>query len=112
MPSTNKSKHIAVMHGSNKTLWLCSLVSTFFSTPKSTTTLFSDTPAAIVPTRNCQYNLCTENIDVQCHQSHQVVEQGSCLVYRLADNIMANTHTALLSAKEKHFAASLGLRAK
>ena len=101
LPSTNKSKYVTATHSSNEAPWLRSLVSTFF-----------DTPAAIAPICDCQYPLHTEHIDVQCHQPHQVVKQGSCLVYRPADNVMADAHTAPLSAKENHFAAPLGLRAK
>ena len=112
LPSTDKGKHVVTTHGSNEASWLCSLVLTFFNALKSTTTLFSDTPAAIAPMHDCQYPPRTEHIDVQCHQSHQVVEQGSCLVYPPTDNIMADVHTAPLSAKENHFAAPLGLRAK
>ena len=112
LPSTDKSEHIAATHGSNEVSWLRSLVSMFFGTPKSTTTLFSDTPAAITPTCNCQYHPRTEHINVQCHQSHQVIKQGSCLVYPPMDNVMADAHTALPSAKENHFAAPLGLHAK
>jgi len=108
-PSTDKSDHVAATHGSKEASWPCSLVSAIFGSLKDPTTFISDTPAATAPMRNRQHHPHTEHIDVQCHRPHQVVKEGlTRLVHRpssLADDSEAD-------AKERHFAASLGLRAK
>jgi hypothetical protein len=81
---------------------------------KDATTLFSDNQAAIALTRDHQYHVRTKHIDVQYHWICWVVEQGAIkLIYCPTDDMVADVLTkALPSAKVKHFAAGLGLRAK
>jgi hypothetical protein len=61
-----------------------------------------------------QYHARTKHIDVRYHWIRWVIEQGSLrLVYCPTDDMVADALTkALPSAKVKHFAAGLGLRAK
>jgi len=108
-PSTDKSDHITAMHGSKEVSWPCSLVSAIFSSLKDPTTFISDTPAATAPTRNRQHHPRTEHINVQCHRPHQVVKEG---LTRLAHRPSSPADDLEADAKERHFAASLGLRAK
>ena len=95
-------------------LWLQSLLSKIFEPIKAPTTLFSDNQATISLTRDHQYYARTKHIDVRYHFICWVIEQGSLrLVYCPTDDMVADTLTkALPSAKVKHFAAGLGLRAK
>ena len=95
-------------------MWLRSLISEVFGNITSPTTLFSNNQVAIVLTRDHQYHLHTKHIDMQYHWIRWVVEKGSIwLIYCLMDDMVADTLTkALLSAKVKHFATSLGLRTK
>jgi len=109
LPSTDKSDHVAATHGSKEASWPCSLVSAIFGSLKDPTTFISDTPAATVPTHNHQHHPCTEHIDVQCHRPHQVVKEG---LTRLAHRPSSPADDSEANAKERHFAASLGLRAK
>jgi hypothetical protein len=112
--STTESEYVAATHGGKEALWLRSLISEVFGTLKSPTTLFSDNQAAIALTRDHQYHPRTKHIDVRYHWIRWVVEKGSIrLVYCPTDDMVADALTkALPSAKVKHFAASLGLRAK
>ena len=73
-----------------------------------------DIAAAIMLTRDHQYHPRTKHIDVRYHWICWVIEKGSiCLIYCPTDDMVADALTkALPSAKVKHFAASLGLRAK
>jgi hypothetical protein len=102
------------MHGGKEALWLHSLISKVFGDLTSPTTLFSDNQAAIALTRDNQYHPQTKHIDMHYHWIHWVIEKGSIkLIYCPTDDMVADVLTkALPSAKVKHFAASLGLRAK
>ena len=112
--STTESEYVAATHGGKEALWLRSLISEVFGELTSPTTLFSDNQAAITLTCDHQYHPRTKHIDVRYHWIHWVVEKGSIhLVYCPTDDMVADALTkALPSAKVKHFAASLGLRAK
>lgn len=112
--STTESEYVAATHGGKEALWLRSLISEVFGDITSPTTLFSDNQAAIALTRDHQYHPRTKHIDVRYHWIRWVVEKGSIrLVYCPTDDMVADALTkALPSAKVKHFAASLGLRAK
>jgi len=112
--STTKSEYVAAMHGGKEALWLRSLVSEVFGDLTSPTTLFCDNQAAIALTHDNQYHPRTKHIDVRYHWICWVVEKGSIrLIYCPTDDMVADVLTkALPSAKVKHFAASLGLRAK
>jgi hypothetical protein len=112
--STTESEYVVATHGGKEALWLCSLISEVFSKLTSPTTLFSDNQAAIALTRDHQYHPRTKHIDVHYHWICWVVKKGSiCLVYCPTDDIVADALTkALPLAKIKHFATSLGLRAK
>ena len=112
--STTESEYVAATHGGKEALWLRSLISEVFSNITSPTTLFSDNQAAIALTRDNQYHPRTKHIDVRYHWIRWVVEKGSIrLIYCPTDDMVADVLTkALPSAKVKHFAASLGLRAK
>jgi hypothetical protein len=112
--STTESEYVAATHGMKEALWLRSLLSEVFEPIKPPTTLFSDNQAAISLTRDHQYHARTKHIDVRYHFIRWVIEQGSLrLVYCPTDDMVADTLTkALPSAKVKHFAAGLGLRAK
>ena len=112
--STTESEYVAATHGGKEALWLRSLISEVFGELTSPTTLFSDNQAAIALTRDHQYHPRTKHIDVRYHWIRWVVEKGSIrLVYCPTDDMVADALTkALPSAKVKHFAASLGLRAK
>jgi transposase len=91
-----------------------SLLSEIFGPATTATTLFSDNQAAIALTRDHQYHARTKHIDVRYHFIRWVIEQGTLrLIYCPTDDMVADTFTkALPSAKVKHFAAGLGLRAK
>jgi hypothetical protein len=112
--STTESEYVAATHGMKKALWLLSLLSEVFRGFRDATTLFSDNQAAIALTRDHQYHARTKHIDVRYHWIRWVIEQGSLrLVYCPTDDMVADALTkALPSAKVKHFAAGLGLRAK
>jgi Reverse transcriptase (RNA-dependent DNA polymerase) len=112
--STTESEYVAATHGMKEALWLRSLLSEVFGHITSATTLFSDNQAAIALTRDHQYHVHTKHIDVRYHFIRWVIEQGSLrLIYCPTDDMVADTLTkALPSAKVKHFAAGLGLRAK
>src|SRR5713226_8162921 len=112
--STTESKYVAATHGMKEALWLRSLLSEAFGSLTAMTTLFSDNQAAIALTRDHQYHARMKHIDVQYHFIRWVIEQGSLhLIYCPMDDMVADTLTkALPSAKVKHFAAGLGLRAK
>jgi reverse transcriptase-like protein len=112
--SMTKSEYVAAMHGMKEALWLCSLLSEAFGSLTAATTLFSDNQVAIALTQDHQYHTRTKHIDVHYHFIQWVIEQGSlCLIYCPTDDMVADTLTkALPSAKVKHFAAGLGLRAK
>jgi hypothetical protein len=112
--STTESEYVAAMHGGKEALWLRSLISEVFGSIKEPTTLFSDNQAAISLTRDHQYHARTKHIDVRYHWIRWVVEQGVLkLIYCPTDDMVADVLTkALPSAKVKHFAAGLGLRAK
>jgi Reverse transcriptase (RNA-dependent DNA polymerase) len=112
--STTESEYVAAMHGGKEALWLRSLISEVFGTLQEPTTLFSDNQAAIALTHDHQYHARTKHIDVQYHWICWVVKQGAIkVIYCPTDDMVTNTLTkALPSAKVKHFAAGLGLRAK
>ena len=112
--STTESEYVAATHGMKEALWLRSLLSEVFQGFKDPTTLFSDNQSAIALTRDHQYHARTKHIDVRYHWIRWVIEQGSLrLVYCPTDDMVADALTkALPSAKVKHFAAGLGLRAK
>jgi hypothetical protein len=112
--STTESEYVAATHGGKEAVWLRSLLSQIFGPFKDPTTLFSDNQSAIALTRDHQYHACTKHINVCYHWIRWVVEQGTIrLVYCPTDNMVADALTkALPSAKVKHFAAGLGLRAK
>src|SRR5713226_7491374 len=112
--STTESEYVATTHGMKEALWLCSLLSEAFGSLTAVTTLFSDNQAAIALTRDHQYHARTKHIDVQYHFIQWVIEQGSLrLIYCPTDDMVAGSLTkALPSAKVKHFATGLGLRAK
>ena len=112
--STTESEYVAATHGMKEALWLRSLLSEVFRGFRDATTLFSDNQAAIALTRDHQYHARTKHIDVRYHWIRWVIEQGSLrLVYCPTDDMVADALTkALPSAKVKHFAAGLGLRAK
>ena len=112
--STTESEYVAATHGMKEALWLRSLLSEVFDPIKPPTTLFSDNQSAIALTHDHQYHSCTKHIDVRYHFICWVIERGSMrLIYCPTDDMVADTLTkALPSAKVKHFAAGLGLRAK
>jgi transposase InsO family protein len=112
--STTESEYVAATHGMKEALWLRSLLSEVFRGFRDATTLFSDNQAAIALARDHQYHARTKHIDVRYHWIRWVIEQGSLrLVYCPTDDMVADALTkALPSAKVKHFAAGLGLRAK
>jgi hypothetical protein len=112
--STTESEYVAATHGGKEALWLRSLISEVFGNFTSPTTLFSNNQAAIALTCDHQYHPRTKHIDVRYHWIRWVVEKGSIrLVYCPTDDMVADVLTkALPSAKVKHFAAYLGLRAK
>ena len=112
--STTKSEYVAATHGMKEALWLRSLLSEVFDPIKPPTTLFSDNQSAIALTHDHQYHSCTKHIDVRYHFICWVIERGSMrLIYCPTDDMVADTLTkALPSAKVKHFATGLGLRAK
>ena len=112
--STTESEYVAATHGMKEALWLRSLLSKIFEPMKAPTTLFSDNQAAISLTCNHQYHARTKHINVRYHFIRWVIEQGSLrLVYCPTDDMVTDTLTkALPSAKVKHFAAGLRLRAK
>ena len=112
--STTESEYVAVTHGMKEALWLRSLLSEVFEPITAPTTLFSDNQSAIALTRDHQYHARTKHIDVRYHFIRWVIEQGSLrLIYCPTDDMVADSLTkALPSAKVKHFAAGLGLRAK
>jgi hypothetical protein len=112
--STTESEYVAATHGGKEAIWLRSLISEVFGPLKDATTLFSDNQAAIALTRDHQYHARTKHIDVRYHWIRWVVEQGAIkLIYCPTDDMVADVLTkALPSAKVKHFAAGLGLRAK
>jgi hypothetical protein len=112
--STTESEYVAATHGMKEALWLRSLLSEVFDPITAPTTLFSDNQSAIALTRDHQYHARTKHIDVRYHFIRWVIEQGSLrLIYCPTDDMVADALTkALPSAKVKHFAAGLGLRAK
>jgi hypothetical protein len=112
--STTESEYVAATHGMKEAIWLRSLLSEVFEPIKPPTTLFSDNQAAIALARDHQYHSRTKHIDVRYHFIRWVIEQGSLrLIYCPTDDMVADTLTkALPSAKVKHFATGLGLRAK
>jgi Reverse transcriptase (RNA-dependent DNA polymerase) len=112
--STTESEYVAATHGMKEALWLRSLLSDVFGPITTPTTLFSDNQAAIALTRDHQYHSRTKHIDVRYHFIRWVIEKGSLrLIYCPTDDMVADTLTkALPSAKVKHFAVGLGLRAK
>jgi hypothetical protein len=112
--STTESEYVAATHGMKEAIWLRNLLSEIFEPIKPPTTLFSDNQAAIALTRDHQYHSRTKHIDVRYHFIRWVIEQGSLrLIYCPTDDMVADTLTkALPSAKVKHFATGLGLRAK
>ena len=112
--STTESEYVAAMHGMKEALWLCSLISEAFGTLKDATVMFYDNQSTIALAHNHQYHACMKHIDVCYHFICWVVEQGVVrLVYCPTEDMVADVLTkALPSPKVKHFAASLGLRAK
>jgi hypothetical protein len=112
--STTESEYVVATHSSKEALWLRSLISEVFGTLQEPTTLFSNNQAAIALMRDHQYHAQTKHIDVRYHWIRWVVEQGAIkVIYCPTDDMVADTLTkALPSAKVKHFAAGLGLRAK
>ena len=112
--STTESEYVAATHGLKEALWLRSLLSEVFGPAKDATTMFCDNQSAIALARDHQYHARTKHIDVRYHFIRWVVEQGVVrLVYCPTDDMVADVLTkALPSPKVKHFAASLGLRAK
>jgi hypothetical protein len=112
--STTESEYVAATHGMKEALWLRSLLLEVFRGFRDATTLFSDNQAAIALTRDHQYHTRTKHIDVRYLWIRWVIEQGSLrLVYCPTDDMVADALTkALPSAKVKHFAVGLGLRAK
>jgi Reverse transcriptase (RNA-dependent DNA polymerase) len=112
--STTESEYVAATHDMKEALWLHSLLSETFGLITAPTTLFSDNQAAIALTRDHQYHSRTKHIDVHYHFIRWVIEKGSLrLIYCPTDDMVADTLTkALPSAKVKHFADGLGLRAK
>jgi len=112
--STTESEYVAATHGMKEALWLRSLISETFGSLKDATTLFSDNQSAIALAQDHQYHACTKHIDVRYHFIRWVIDQGVVrLVYCPTEDMVADVLTkALPSPKVKHFAASLGLRAK
>ena len=101
----HKSDYIAMTHSSKEASRPCSPVSATSSDPKAPVNLFSDNHAAIAFMRNHQYH----PPDPSNPLGHEEVKlPSSCTV----DHTVANRPTPLLSAKEKHFATSPGLRMK
>ena len=112
--STTESEYVAATHGMKEALWLRSLLSEAFGSLKDATIMFCDNQSAIALARDHQYHARTKHIDVRYHFIRWVVEQGVVrLVYCPTEDMVADVLTkALPSPKVKHFAASLGLRAK
>ena len=112
--STTESEYVAATHGMKEALWLRSLLSEVFGGFDKATVLFRDNQAAISLARDHQYHARTKHIDVRYHWIRWVIEQGALhLVYCPTDDMVADVLTkSLPSAKVKHFAAGLGLRAK
>jgi hypothetical protein len=112
--STTESEYVAATHSMKEAIWLCSLLSELFKPIKPSITLFSDNQAAIALTRDHQFHLRTKHINVRYHFIRWVIEQGSLhLIYCPTNDMVTDTLTKVLpSAKVKHFATGLGLRAK
>ena len=112
--STTESEYVAATHGMKEALWLHSLLSEVFGGFDKVTVLFGDNQAAISLARDHQYHARTKHIDVRYHWIRWVIEQGALhLVYCPTDDMVADVlMKSLPSAKVKHFAAGLGLRAK
>jgi hypothetical protein len=111
--STMESEYVAATHGMKEALWLCNLLAEVFEPVGDATTLFSDNQSAIALTCDHQFHVRTKHIDVRYHYIRWVVENGTMwLVYCLTADMVTDVLTkALPSAKVKHFAECLGLRA-
>ena len=99
---TIRSVHNAMMHSSQEALHPCSPISGAFVNPNAPAPMFSNNHAAVVFKCNHPYH----PPDLLGHQ--EVELPSSCTT----DDMVADAPTPLLSAMEKHFAASPGLCAK
>jgi len=99
---TIRSGHIAMMHGGQEALCLHSPVPGTSIDPKAPTPLFPNNDAAIA-------FKCDHPSHIPDPLGHQECKPPSS---RAADDTVADAPMPLLSAMEKHFAVSPGLRAK
>ena len=108
---TTKSNNAAATHGSTEAPRPHTLVPDTPGGPKALITPFSDVQAPPTFTCDHQHHPQVERIDTR---HYQVIKKGPTRpVHYFLGGIVADACTSsLLSAKEKHFAASLGLHMK
>lgn len=113
MLSTTEAEYVAATHAAKEAMWLCRLIGEVFRPLAEPTSLYSDNQSAIALTRDGNYHARMKHIDIRYHYIRYVIEDGSIqLIYCSTNDQTADTLTkALPSAKAKHFAAAMGLRA-
>ena len=111
--SMTEGEYVALTHGAKEALWLRSLIGELFSERADPTVIHGDNQSAIALAHGNQYHARTKHIDIRYHFIRYVIESGAIrLVYIPTDKQTADVLTkALPSAKAKHFAHALGLRA-
>lgn len=111
--STTEAEYVAATHAAKEAVWLRRLLGEIFSPAKAPTTLFGDNQSAIALAHGGQYHARTKHINIQYHFIRYIIEAGNIrLIYCPTDDQTADTLTkALPSAKAKHFANAMGLRA-
>jgi hypothetical protein len=111
--STTEGEYVAATQAAKEALWLRSFTGEVFGLELAPTTLFSDNKSAIALAKDHQYHARTKHIDIRFHFIRWIIENGSIrLIFCPTEDMLADTLTKPLpSAKAKHFASELGLRA-
>ena len=111
--STTEGEYVAATQAAKEALWLRSFTGEVFGLELAPTTLFSDNKSAIALAKDHQYHAHTKHIDIRFHFIRWIIENGSIhLIFCPTEDMLADTLTKPLpSAKAKHFASELGLRA-
>ena len=109
--STTEAKYVAATHTAKEAVWLRRLLREIFSPAEVPTTLYSDSQSAIALAHGGKYHTCMKHINICYHFIHYIIEASNIrLIYCPTDDQTADTPTkALLSAKAKHFANTMGL---
>ena len=109
--SSTEAEYIAGALSSNKTIWLCRLLSELDQTQSDPTSLNTDNQASISLARNPVFHKATKHIEVRHHHMRHCFESGIIMpIYVPTEEQVADVLTKpLLKEKHEMFAKEMGL---